>query len=218
MTEPISAPILTVRAWEVGWSASSLVGPLDLDVRAGECVAIVGPSGSGKTTLLRSWAGLLDPTAGALRFEGTAPEGSRWPRVRRRLHYVAQRPTFHDQTVRACLERPFTFEVSERPFDEAEASEVLQQLGLEPDIMERLAGSLSEGEQQRVALARALLLRPACLLLDEPTSALDEHSRSKVEALLEARRESSKLAIVWITHDRQQASRVSDSCLELGKA
>jgi putative ABC transport system ATP-binding protein len=113
------------------------------------------------------------------------------------------------------LQRPFTFESSTTDFDPETARGLLLALGLGDLSLGRFTSTLSEGEQQRVALVRALLLEPRCLLLDEPTSALDEEGVSKIEALLEAHRERTGMAVVWITHDRQQAARVSSQTLAL---
>jgi ABC-type iron transport system FetAB ATPase subunit len=209
-------PRLEVRGWRVGWESGSSIGPLDIDLEAGACVALVGPSGSGKTTLLRSWARLIEPMEGELRLDGALPEHYGWPRFRRALHYLSQRPALGDGTLRDTLERPFTFESSPSDFDLEAALALLEDLGLGGMDLDRRPSTFSEGEQQRVALVRALLLEPLCLLLDEPTSALDEESVSQVEALLAARREGTGMAVIWITHDRQQVARVSSRVLELG--
>jgi putative ABC transport system ATP-binding protein len=215
MTPSAPGPRLQVRGWRVGWQDGSFVGPLDLELHSGACVAVVGPSGSGKSTLLRSWARLIEPLDGELLLDGAPPEHYGWPRFRRSLVYLSQRPALGPGTLGESLERPFTFESNEADFDPEAARGLLLALGLGDLPLERRTSTLSEGEQQRVALVRALLLGPRCLLLDEPTSALDEEGVSKVEALLEARRESTGMAVAWITHDRQQAARVSSQTLAL---
>jgi putative ABC transport system ATP-binding protein len=91
----------------------------------------------------------------------------------------------------------------------------LELVGLDPSFGERDATELSVGEQQRVMLARSLALEPSVLLLDEPTSALDETSRKAVEATLLRLRERLDLSLVLVTHDLDQASRLTDWMLRL---
>ncbi len=206
---------LEVRGWSVGWGGELLQGPLDLTVHGGERIALIGPSGSGKSTLLKSWAGLLDPMAGALFLDGKSPDDWGWPAFRSQVHYLAQRPSLGLERVIDALRRPFSFESQRGAYDGAAAASALEQLGLDASILERRAGELSEGQAQRVAIARSLLLHPRFLLMDEPTSALDGESAERVERLIERRCTESGLAVVWVTHDRGQAERLGERTLSL---
>ena len=96
-----------------------------------------------------------------------------------------------------------------------DVASVLTHAGLDPSFADRDASRLSVGEQQRVMLARALAQEPEVLLLDEPTSALDEQARDSVEATLARLRQELGLSYVLVTHDPDQAERMSDWCLRL---
>ena len=93
--------------------------------------------------------------------------------------------------------------------------EILAELGLSAELLERRASTLSEGEQQRLAFARSLLLKPRFILLDEPTSALDDESAGLVEQVIERRCSHGAMGVLWVTHDGAQAGRVGDRTLPL---
>jgi len=212
---PCAMALLTVKDLSVAAGGQTLVAGLSLAIEPGRTTAIVGPSGSGKTTLLRALAYLSDPAAGEVRLEGRTPEELGWPRWRRRVCYVAQRPTLLDDTVAANLARPFRYAAADEPYSEERARDHLARLGLGESRYDQNAHTLSEGQQQRVALARALLVRPSVLLLDEPTSALDRDAVASAEALVsEVVREHAAAALV-VTHDRDQAERWCDEIVDL---
>ncbi len=181
-------------------------------LKAGQRMAVAGPSGCGKTMLLRSVAGLIDLVGGRVMLKGRSAAEVGWPAFRRQVVLVDQRPVLLDATVRANLELPFRYRVTQmgvgaQRFDEAEAVALLERLHVEPHRLDQAAPSLSVGQQQRICLVRAMLLRPAVLLLDEPTSALDEPSRDAVEALVAERSQRHGMAALIVTHDSAQAER-----------
>ncbi|RMG18214.1 MAG: ATP-binding cassette domain-containing protein [Deltaproteobacteria bacterium] len=195
-----------------------LPGPVDLDLAAGEVLAIEGPSGAGKTTLLRALC-LLEPRAqGTVRFRGKPIAPSEVPAFRRQVIYVAQDPASPSLTVRESLRRPFGFAAARgASFPEARCSELFERLYLGKHHFDAPLPTLSGGEAQRVALARALVHEPAVLLLDEPTSALDAEARGAVVALLHAFRGESGGAIVLVTHDETLAERLATRRLRLDR-
>lgn len=167
---------------------------VDLSIREGEFVGIVGPSGSGKTTLLRAIAGSVEPIAGRIVRDRSAPVG-----------YVPQVETvnwYFPVTVREAVlmaridGRVVPWSSKE---DVREAEEVLERLGL-ADLSRRHIRELSGGQQQRVFVARALLRRPGLLLLDEPTSGVDVRTRHDVMHLIHELHHDG-LAVVLTTHD-----------------
>jgi putative ABC transport system ATP-binding protein len=167
------------------------------------CVA--GPSGSGKSTLLRLLNRLADPDAGAVRYRGRDVRELDVLELRREVCLVPQLP--------ALLEGTVADNVLFGPSLDGTAPDVARSLelsGLDPSFAGRDARRLSVGEQQRVMLARALALEPKVLLLDEPTSALDASARDAVEATLTRLREQLELSMVLVTHDLEQARRLSD--------
>lgn len=192
-----------------------LLAGFSLELRAGECVALAGSSGLGKTRLLRAVAGLDDPAAGEVLLQGSTPASMGWPRFRRRVLLVAQRPVMIEGSLLGNLRRPFTYKDAPTPFPKKRARALLRELLLPGKYWRQSSGTLSLGQQQRVALVRALLLEPEVLLLDEPTSALDEEATGCVEALLQQECEGRGMAVLLVSHNRAQAARLCGRRIDL---
>ena len=183
---------------------------LDLIVRPGITLA-KGFSGCGKSTLLRLAAGLLRPGAGRISSDSPHAVGSA-VFLRREVGFVFQQLNLLPlASVRRNVR--LAMELAGRR-DDAGAEALLERLGLARHAGERPA-RLSGGQQQRAAIARALAKRPGLLLLDEPTGNLDEDSTARVESLLDDYRRSTGAALLWISHDPRQASRVAQRCFLL---
>jgi putative ABC transport system ATP-binding protein len=187
--------------------------PVLADVSArlpsGAC-SVAGPSGSGKSTLLRLLNRLADPDGGCVRYRGRPVADLPVLDLRREVCLVPQLPALLDGSVARNVS--FGARLAGRDCD---VHRQLDLVGLGDSFAERDASELSVGEQQRVMLARALALEPSVLLLDEPTSALDEAARAAVEATLSRLRERLDLSLVLVTHDLDQAARLTDWTLRL---
>ena len=173
-------------------------------------VCIAGPSGSGKSSLLRLLDRLRDPDRGEVRYRGRDVRTYDVLALRRAVSLVPQLPALVEGTVADNVE--FAARLAGRSPD---VGRVLEQAGLDASFADRDAERLSVGEQQRVMLARSLAQEPDVLLLDEPTSALDEEARESVERTLLRLRRELDLSYVLVTHDPDQAARMSDWCLRL---
>src|SRR5690348_13033611 len=166
-------PLARTQAWSAG-------GRVDLDVAAGETVAIMGPSGCGKSTLLHLLGGLDRPTAGTIELDGARVDQlseTRWALLRRRsLGFVFQSYNLiANLTIADNVELPALVAGLSQGEARRRREQLLQDLGL-GDKAAAVPARLSGGQQQRVAMARALINRPALLLADEPTGNLDSTS------------------------------------------
>jgi putative ABC transport system ATP-binding protein len=197
------------RVHGLGDQAVRALGPVDLDVQAGELVAVMGPSGSGKTTLL-SLAGALDqPTQGAVSVQGrilATLDALELAALRRRvIGYVFQDLNLlPGLTALENVALPLELDGVSLPSARAQAAEALERVRL-AGLAGRFPDDLSGGEQQRVAIARAFVGPRELLLADEPTGALDSVTGELVMRLLRARCDAGHTAVL-VTHDAAHAA------------
>jgi oligopeptide transport system ATP-binding protein len=197
------------------------VDGVTLSVERGETLALVGESGCGKSTIARAIMGLVPPTAGEIRFDGTVlpPLGDR----ARRPFYSKLQMIFQDPdaslnprlTIFASIAEPIEITLPSlgRKEREARVLSLLSDVGLDEALRDRYPHELSGGQRQRVCVARALAVRPELLVCDEAVSALDVSIQAQILNLLVELREKFGLSYLFITHDlrvvRHLATRVA---------
>ncbi|MCX4577340.1 ABC transporter ATP-binding protein [Streptomyces sp. NBC_01571] len=185
------------------------VDGVSLAVRRGETLGVVGESGSGKTTLGRMLVGLLEPTAGSVRYEGRAQSG-----VRPTVQMVFQDPVSSLNPRRSVGESIADPLRARGERDETRIKgrvrELLERVGLEAAHYDRYPHEFSGGQRQRVGIARALAADPHVIVCDEPVSALDVTTQAQVVALLAELQRELGLALVFVAHDLAVVRQVSD--------
>jgi lipoprotein-releasing system ATP-binding protein len=204
-----------VKSYPVGGASLTVLRDLDLQVEAGEMLAIVGASGVGKSTLLHVLGALDRVDQGTIAIDGIVltalPDAQVVAFRNRRVGFVFQ---FHHllPEFSALENAEMPMRIARMPLAEARphADELLRRVGLADRLMHR-PGMLSGGEQQRVAVARALVMRPSILLADEPTGDLDEATADSLHALLREMHQAYGLTSVIATHNprlAQQCDRI----------
>ncbi len=196
------------------------VDDISLTVKAGETVAVVGESGSGKSTLARCIARLIEPTSGSVTVGTTRVQDLSRRDVRTvysDLQMVFQDPNSSlnpRMTVRAILEEPLRLHTDlDAAAREKAVRKALQDVELDPVLLERYPRRLSGGQRQRIGIARALAVDPRVVLLDEPTASLDVSVRGRVLQLLRRVQRERQLGYVLISHDLQLVKAVADRVL-----
>jgi phosphate transport system ATP-binding protein len=210
---------MAVEGLTVSYGAKQAVKSVSLPIRQGEVLALIGPSGCGKTTLLRSLNRLTELTKGAsfsgrISLDGVDITTLEPTALRRRVTMVFQQPNPFPMSIFDNIAYVLREQASRRPRRaslSAAVKDALARAGLLDEVADNLdhpALRLSGGQQQRLCIARALAANPEVLLLDEPCSALDPLSTAVIEDLIVKLRE--EVAVVIVTHNLQQASRVAD--------
>jgi phosphate transport system ATP-binding protein len=211
------APALEATGLSVYYGDKHAVKDIDLVVPANQVVALIGPSGCGKSTLLRCFNRMND-LIGAARVEGRVDfhghdlygQEVDPVEVRRRIGMVFQKPnpfpkSIYDNVAFGPVVNGFTGDMDRL------VEESLRQAALWDEVSDRLndsAYALSGGQQQRLCIARTLAVRPEIVLMDEPASALDPIATQRIEELIYELKQ--RYTIVIVTHNMQQAARISD--------
>ena len=207
------APIVEVKGLRKRFGSNEVIKGIDLDVQAGEVIAIIGKSGSGKSTLLRCVNGLEQFQDGTLHVQGQPLEHASAKAMRSlRQHVGMIFQSFnlfpHLSVGRNVMLAPTLVKSVDRAAAEAQAKKLLERVGL-ADKFDAWPDQLSGGQQQRVAIARALAMQPSVMLCDEITSALDPELVGEVLRVVEGLAEEG-MTLLMVTHEMNFARKVSD--------
>ena len=192
-----------IRAGRRRGATLTAVDGVDLDIRAGESLAVVGESGSGKSTLLRMIAGLEQPTSGSITLHGAGGG----PQM---VFQDAGSSLTPWLTIGELLGERLRSEHLSRTATRERVVAALDAVGLPPEVADARPGELSGGQRQRVGLARATIVPPTVLLCDEPTSALDTSMARTVLALIRDLRARLGMTVLFVTHDLAVARLMGD--------
>jgi ABC-type glutathione transport system ATPase component len=218
------------KSYAVNRGATLVVDRVSFTIARGETLGVVGESGSGKSTVARMVLGLIEPTAGEVRFDGdriAAARGAAMRRIRRRMQPVFQDPFAAlnpRMRVEQILTEPFQIHGTSGPAttpDDAHVprdrgaqrqrvAELLKSVGLDDSALPRYPHEFSGGQRQRINIARALALRPELLVLDEPVSALDVSVGAQIVNLLRSLQREYALAYLFITHSMPLVRYLAD--------
>jgi ABC-type multidrug transport system ATPase subunit len=201
MSEPVDAPVATLRGVTVKRGRRTVIEGLDLDLAAGEVVALLGPNGAGKSTLVEAIGGVIAPAGGTITRHG-------------RVATVLQTPGLASRTVRANVDLAQSWWGVPRGERRGRTDDALSRLRA-THLAKRQAAALSGGERRRVHLARGLAVRPDLLLLDEPFAGLDpETHEALVQDTSTALRDAAR-AVLVVLHERADAWALADRVVVL---
>lgn len=198
------------------------VDKVDFVLRAGTCLAIAGESGSGKSTIARILVGLETATSGDILVAGQ-PWQPPSRRAQRQVHARAIQMVFQDpyssldprQTIGSVLHEVLAVHGLHRDQPDARVRQLLEQVGLDPEIAKARPRALSGGQRQRAAIGRALAAEPDVVILDEAVAALDVSVQAQILNLLMDLRDSTPVSYLLISHDLAVVRHLADDCLVL---
>lgn len=199
---------LKITELSVELQKTKILKHIDLEIHTGEFVSLLGASGCGKTTLLKSIAGLLDVKEGDIQIDGKSIV-KQPPEKRGTVIVFQDLRLFPHMTVEQNI--GFTMDIKKvsKEVKKKRVAKLLHAVQLD-GFEKRKIREMSGGQKQRVALARALAADPKILLLDEPFSSLDENLRCEMAELVRKLHKEMGLTVVMVTHDKEEAMKVSD--------
>ncbi|CAN5741447.1 ABC transporter ATP-binding protein [soil metagenome] len=189
-------------------ASEASVDGITMSIPKGQLMALLGPSGCGKTTTMKMLAGLLEPTAGDVHFDGRSVVDI--PAEKRNVAMVFQKPLlFPHMSIGDNVAFGLRMRGVDRRTRQRRVGEMMELVRL-PGMERRRPGQLSGGQEQRISLARALIIEPDILLLDEPLSQLDANLRIEMRDLIRQIQAELGITSVFVTHDQEEAVMLAD--------
>jgi osmoprotectant transport system ATP-binding protein len=220
MPSAAASPVIEFRDVSYRVAGTTVLSGFNLQVQSGETLVLLGRSGSGKTTSLKLVNRLLTPTSGEIRVKGVSNAEGDVIRLRRSIGYVIQDVgLFPHFTVEKNIGLVPRIEGWPEDRVRARVLELLQMVGLSPDLAARKPHELSGGQRQRVGVARALAADPEILLMDEPFGALDPLTRDELQREFLLLQQRLHKTVVFVTHDLREALRLGSriALMEAGR-
>jgi phospholipid/cholesterol/gamma-HCH transport system ATP-binding protein len=201
------------------FDGQNVLNGINLNVKAGETVAVLGQSGTGKSVLLKLIVRLLDPDSGSIVIDGqeiTKLSVEDLNEVRKKIGFLFQYAALYDSlTVEENVEFPLLWHSKLSPSERQDrVDELLSRVGLQ-DAKEKMPAHISGGMKKRVGLARALVLDPHIILLDEPTAGLDPVTAAGINDLFSGLQQERKISAIVVTHDMHAVKAVSNHVVML---
>lgn len=207
--------MITIRSLHKTLGGTPVLRGVDLEVQEEETLALIGPSGTGKSVLLKHIVGLLEPDSGDVFVAGRSvakANARQLADLRRQMGYVFQDAALLDSlTILENLKLAF---VDANDTDESAVTDrindVLEQVNLDPSVLQKSPRELSGGMRKRVGVARALINRPRIMLYDEPTTGLDPRNVERINALVRKNRDYLGATSIMISHDLPAVRQIAD--------
>lgn len=204
--------LLTLTDVGLTLSGKSVLSDISMNIGKGAFISILGPSGGGKSSLLRILNGLQSPTEGFAFYNGADISSFDPIELRKKIGLVFQTPVMIPGTVRNNLVLPFQWNKRNSAPNDSRLGQILELVGLDPNVLEQDGRDLSGGEKQRISLARTLLNEPEVLLLDEPTASLDPGMASRIVRRVARLHEELNLTTVLVSHQHNLVRKVAEEC------
>jgi ABC-type cobalt transport system, ATPase component len=192
---------------------------INLKIENGEFAGIIGHTGSGKSTLVQHFNGLLKPTSGKILINGIDTSGKNLKELRRHVGVVFQYP--EHQLFEETVLKDIAFGLVKQGFNEGElqkrVEEVVDIVGLKPEVLEKSPFELSGGQKRRVAIAGVLAMKPEILILDEPTAGLDPGGRDEIFGFIKRMHKELEMTIILVSHSMEDVAKLVSRVIVMNK-